>query len=131
MRNSVGMKFVRIPAGEFRMGSTGEVAFDDERPVTQVRISRGFDLGKYEVTQSEWQGVMGTNPSEFSGCGQCPVVEVSWEDAQEFIGRLNAMDRAGTYRLPTEAEWEYAARAGTTGDRYAAKPGRDRVVRRE
>ena len=112
------MEFVWIPAGEFRMGSTSSDARDWEQPVTQVRISRGFWLGKYEVTQSEWQGVMGTNPSKFSGCGQCPVERVSWEDVQEFIRRLNAVDGAGTYRLPTEAEWEYAARAGTTGDRY-------------
>ena len=118
VRNSVGMKFVRIPAGEFRMGSTSSEANSDEQPVTQVRINRGFWLGKHEVTQAEWQGVMGTNPSWFSGCGQCPVEQVSWNDAQEFIGRLNAMDGAGTYRLPTEAEWEYAARVGTTGDRY-------------
>ena len=86
--------------------------------MTQVRISRGYWLGKYEVTQAEWQGVMGTNPSEFSGCGQCPVEEVSWEDAQEFIQLANAATGGNRYRLPTEAEWEYAARAGTTGDRY-------------
>ena len=120
LREFDGMEFVWVPAGEFRMGSTSSEAYSNEQPVTQVRISQGFWLGKYEVTQAEWQGVMGTNPSEFSGCGQCPVEEVSWEDAQEFIRRLNAMDGAGTYRLPTEAEWEYAARAGTTGDRYAA-----------
>ena len=113
-----GMEFVWIPAGEFRMGSTSSEAYDSEQPVTRVRISRGFWLGQHEVMRSEWQGVMGTNPSGDSGCGQCPVEMVSWEDAQEFIGRLNAMDGAGTYRLPTEAEWEYAARAGTTGDRY-------------
>ena len=113
-----GMEFVWVPAGEFRMGSTSSVAAGAERPVTQVRISRGYWLGKYEVTQAEWQGVMGTNPSEFSGCGQCPVEEVSWEDAQEFIQLANAATGGNRYRLPTEAEWEYAARAGTTGDRY-------------
>ena len=113
------MEFVRIPAGEFRMGSTSPEADDDEQPVTQVRISRGFWLGKHEVTQAEWQGLMGTNPSRSNECGMdCPADSVSWEDAQEFIRRLNAMDGAGTYRLPTEAEWEYAARAGTTGVRY-------------
>ena len=119
VRNSVGMEFVSIPAGEFRMGSTSSEAAPWERPVTQVRISRDFDLGKYEVTQGQWEAVMGSNPSFFDACGlDCPVEKVSWEDAQEFIRRLNAMDGAGTYRLPTEAEWEYAARAGTTGDRY-------------
>ena len=115
-----GMEFVWVPAGEFRMGSTSSEADNDEQPVTQVRISRAFDLGKYEVTQGQWEAVMGSNPSSFKECGlDCPVESVSWEDVQEFIGRLNAMDGAGTYRLPTEAEWEYAARAGTTGDRYA------------
>ena len=114
------IEFVRIPAGEFRMGSTSSEANSlREQPVTQVRISRGFWLGKYEVTQGQWEAVMGSNPSYFSECGlDCPVEQVSWEDAQEFIWRLNAMDGEGTYRLPTEAEWEYAARAGTTGDRY-------------
>ena len=92
-----------------------------ERPVMQVRISRAFYLGKYEVTQGQWKAVMGNNPSYFKECGlDCPVERVSWEDVQKFIGKLNAMDGAGTYRLPTEAEWEYAVRAGTTGDRYAA-----------
>ena len=113
-----GMEFVWVPAGEFRMGSTSPEAHNDEQPVTQVRISRGFWMGKHEVTQSEWQRVTGTNPSEFFGCGLCPVEEVSWNDAREFIGRLNGRAGGNRYRLPTEAEWEYAARAGTTGDRY-------------
>ena len=113
-----GMEFAWIPAGDFRMGSTSSDASDLEQPVTRVRISRGFWLGKHEVTQAEWQAVMGTNPSRFSGCGRCPVEEVSWEDAQAFIGRLNARGEGTRYRLPTEAEWEYAARAGTSGDRY-------------
>ena len=113
-----GMEFVWIPAGKFRMGSTGSEAFDDEQPVTQVRISRGFWLGKYEVTQTEWEAVMGSNPSSFNGCGHCPVEEVSWNDVQDFISRLNAQEGREVYRLPTETEWEYAARAGTTGDRY-------------
>ena len=113
-----GMEFVRIPAGEFRMGSRSAQAGDNERPRTRVRISRGFYLGKYEVTQELWQAVTGTNPSRFSGCGRCPVEKVSWNDAQEFIRRLNARAGGTRYRLPTEAEWEYAARAGTVGDRY-------------
>ena len=113
-----GMEFVWIPAGEFRMGSTSAEADSDEQPVTQVRISQGFWLGKYEVTQAEWQAVMGSNPSGFSGCGRCPVERVSWEDAQAFTRTLNTQAGRAVYRLPTEAEWEYAARAGTTGDRY-------------
>ena len=113
-----GMEFIWIPPGEFRMGSTS-LRTPDAEPVTRVQISRGFWLGKYELTQADWQAVMGTNPSEFSGCGRRPVDSVSWNDVQEFIRSLN--DRAGGnyYRLPTEAEWEYAARAGTTENRYA------------
>ena len=96
-----------------------EEADNDERPLTRVRISRGFYLGKYEVTQAEWEAVMGSNPSRFTECGpNCPVEKVSWDDVQEFIRRLNATVGEERYRLPTEAEWEYAARAGTIGDRY-------------
>ena len=113
------MEFVRVPAGEFRMGSTSAEALGVEFPVTRVRISQGFYLGKYEVTQRQWQEVMGSNPSWFDECGpDCPVENVSWDDVQGFIGRLNAALGEERYRLPTEAEWEYAARAGTSGDRY-------------
>ena len=114
-----GMEFVGIPPGEFLMGSTSRDADDDEQPVTRVRITKGFYLGKYEVTQAEWQAVMGNNPSHFAGCALCPVERVSGEDVQDFIGRLNARSGGESYRLPTEAEWEYAARAGTTTDTYA------------
>ena len=113
-----GMEFAWIPAGEFLMGSTSAETFD-ESPVTRVRISRGYWLGRYEVTQAEWQAVMGTNPSHFAGCGSCPVESVSWGDAQAFVRQLNGQAGGNRYRLPTEAEWEYAARAGTSGDRYA------------
>ena len=113
-----GTEFVWVPPGEFMMGSTS-LADRNEQPVTRVRISKGFYLGKYEVTQDEWQAVMGNNPSFFSGCGNCPVEKVSWNDVQAFIEKLNARSREGRYRLPTEAEWEYAARAGTTTDTYA------------
>ena len=114
-----GMEFVWVPAGEFRMGSTSEEADADEQPLTRVRISQGFYLGKYEVTQAEWQAVMGSNPSWFDECGpNCPVEQVSWNNVQEFIRKLNVRAGGNRYRLPTEAEWEYAARAGTTGDRY-------------
>ena len=110
-----GVEFVWVPPGQFQMGSTSSEAFSPERPVTQVRISRGFWMGKYEVTQARWQAVMGSNPSRFTNCGgDCPVDEVSWEDVQEFIGKLNARSGGRPYRLPTEAEWEYAARAGTS-----------------
>ena len=116
------MEFVRIPAGSFVMGSPEdeEGRQSDERQ-HEVRISQGFWMGKHEVTQEEWELVMGENPSRFSACGwRCPVESVSWDDIQEFIRRLNEQESGSgyAYRLPTEAEWEYAARAGTTGARY-------------
>ena len=115
--NNLGMEFVRVPAGEFRMGSESGLADDDERPVTRVKISRAFYLGKYEVTQGQWEAVMGANPSDFKNCGRdCPVESVSWDDVQQFVGKLNGMEAGARYRLPTEAEWEYAARAGTRTD---------------
>ena len=114
-----GMEFVWVPAGEFLMGSTSEEAFTRESPVTRVRISRGYWLGRHEVTQAEWQAVTGTNPRTSPGAGAVPVETVSWDDAQEFIRSLNGRAGGSRYRLPTEAEWEYAARAGTVGDRYA------------
>ena len=116
-----GMEFVWVPPGEFQMGSTSRHAFSNEQPVTRVRLTRGFWMGKYEVTQAQWQSVMGSNPSYFTNCGDCPVQNVSRSDAQEFIRRLNARPGGGKYRLPAEAEWEYAARAGTTTDTYAGE----------
>ena len=115
-----GIEFVWVPPGEFRMGSTSRHADSDETPVTRVRISRGFWMGKFEVTQRQWQAVMGSNPSHFKNCGgDCPVEQVSWNEVQEFIGKLKARSGGLPYRLPTEAEWEYAARAGTETDTYA------------
>jgi len=87
----------------------------DETPVHRVRISQGFEIGKYEVTQAQWEAVMNSNPSSFKGAN-LPVEDVSWDDAKKFIGRLNARNDGYVYRLPTEAEWEYACRAGSTGD---------------
>ena len=120
--NSLGMEFVSVPAGSFVMGSPQD---EEGRHLSErqhgVRISQGFWMGKYEVTQGEWEAVMGTNPSYFNECGsRCPVERVSWYDVQEFIRRLNERESGNgyVYRLPTEAEWEYAARAGTTGARY-------------
>ena len=114
LRNALGMEFVRIPAGEFRMGSKDKDADADEKPVHTVRLTRAFYLGKYEVTQGQWQEVMGSNPSRFPGDANRPVEQVSWDDVQEFIQRLNAREGGTPYRLPTDAEWEYAARAGST-----------------
>jgi formylglycine-generating enzyme required for sulfatase activity len=106
------MEFVLIPAGTFMMGA--EDGESDERPVHQVTISRPFYLGKYEVTQAQWQAVMGNNPSLFQGDPKLPVEQVWWTDVQDFLRKLNAKEGGNRYRLPTEAEWEYAARAGST-----------------
>lgn len=111
-RNSLGMEFVYVPAGSFKMGSERIMLGED--PVHQVTIPNGFYMGRYEVTQAQWRAVMGNNPSTFKGCDQCPVETVSWNDAQVFISKLNARGGNYTYRLPSEAEWEYACRAGTT-----------------
>jgi formylglycine-generating enzyme required for sulfatase activity len=105
--------FVTIPPGTFMMGSgDGE---KNERPPHRVTLTHAFELQDTETTQSEWQAVMGTNPSQFRGADK-PVDSVSWNDAQAFITRLNAQDSGYHYRLPTEAEWEYAARAGAPPD---------------
>jgi len=113
---TLDLKFARIPAGQFDMGSNSSTSFD-QNPVHQVTISRVFELQKTEVTQAQWTAVMGSNPSHFRG-DSLPVEQVSWNDVQEFIRRLNAADRGKNYRLPTESEWEYACRAGSTGSQY-------------
>jgi formylglycine-generating enzyme required for sulfatase activity len=97
-----------VEGGTFQMGSnSGE---EDEKPEHSVTLS-SFNIGKYEVTQAQWNSVMGNNPSHFSGCDDCPVETVSWNDVQDFIRKLNAQT-GRNYRLPTEAEWEYAAKGG-------------------
>ncbi len=117
--NSAGMEFVLIPDGEFMMGSpSGESGADaDENPLHKVMIGEPFYLGKYEVTQEQWQKVMGNNPSHFKG-GRLPVERISWEEAREFIQKLNEIEKTDRYRLPSEAEWEYACRAGSSA-RYS------------
>ena len=98
---------VAIPAGSFEMGGT----FPDEIPRHRVTL-RAFSMGKTEVTQGQWRSIMGTSPSKFSACGDtCPVERVSWVDAQAFVKKLSAKT-GKQYRLPSEAEWEYACRAG-------------------
>ena len=94
------------------MGSTE--GHPKERPAHQVTISQPFYLGTYEVTQGQWEAVMRNNPSTFGGGPNLPVENVSWKNVQAFIEKLNMMEGGSTYRLPTEAEWEYAARAGMT-----------------
>jgi len=113
--NSLGMKFVYIPPGTFMMGSpSDEPGRYDNETQHRVTISKPFYMQTTEITQAQWKAVMGSNPSKFTDCGDdCPVEQVSWDDVQGFIKKLNQKGE-GTYRLPTEAEWEYAARAGTT-----------------
>jgi formylglycine-generating enzyme required for sulfatase activity len=113
--NSVGMKFVYISPGSFIMGSpSGEPERHPDEARHQVSLSKGFYLGMTEVTHRQWNDVMGNNPSAFNECGEdCPVESVSWHEVQKFIRKLNDMEEKSVYRLPTEAEWEYACRAGT------------------
>ncbi len=116
--NSIGMKLRLIPAGEFMMGSPGtESGRSDNEIQHRVSITTPFYLGVTEVTQEQYQKVMGSNPSKFKG-PQNPVEQVNWSDAVEFCRKLSAMPAEKTaghvYRLPTEAEWEYACRSGAT-----------------
>ena len=163
--NSIGMKLVLIPPGEFMMGSPKELIEEElkahgddqglgqwykerlagEGPQHRVRITKAFYLGRYLVTQEEYQRVVGNNPSEFSATGQhkdqvagqdtkrFPVENVSWGDAVEFCRKLSEMPEekaAGrTYLLPSEAQWEYACRAGSTG-RYSFSSARN-LIRKE
>jgi formylglycine-generating enzyme required for sulfatase activity len=110
--NAFDMEFVWIPAGEFQMGSSD--GYDNERPVHTVHIKEPFFMTKYPVTQGQWEAVMGNDPSHFKGDPQRPVENVSWHDVQAFLQALNQKEAGNAYRLPTEAEWEYACRASTT-----------------
>jgi len=110
-------KIVRITGGSFQMGSpTSEAGRDSDEKQHRVTV-KDFEIGQYEVTQAQWQAVMGNNPSYFQGCADCPVENVSWNDIQNYLEKLNRQP-GKNYRLPTEAEWEYACRGGVAGQRY-------------
>ncbi|MCC7504525.1 MAG: SUMF1/EgtB/PvdO family nonheme iron enzyme [Saprospiraceae bacterium] len=111
--NRLDYEWVKVRGGSFEMGCTGDQqdCSHDERPAHYVTV-RDFYIGKYEVTQQLWREVMGANPSHFQNCDDCPVEQVSWNDAQEFVRQINSRFPGSKYRLPTEAEWEYAARGG-------------------
>jgi formylglycine-generating enzyme required for sulfatase activity len=112
--NGETLRFVNVPGGEFRMGcSSGDTECeDDEKIVRRVSVDP-FEMSATEVTQEVWQAVMKKNPSDFTGTGR-PVEHISWQDAQDFLEALGQRRDGFSYRLPTEAEWEYAARAGQT-----------------
>ena len=118
VKNGISIDMVRVEAGTFTMGATAEMKdpFDWEKPTHQVTLTNDYYIGKYEVTQALWQAVMGNNPSYFKG-GNLPVEQVSWDDCQEFLSKLNSIT-GKKFRLPTEAEWEYAARGGKKSRGY-------------
>lgn len=129
--NSVSFEMIRIEGGTFMMGATaeqGSYAEDNEKPAHQVTLS-DYYIGKYQVTDVLWQAVMEDNPSHFKGDLQSPVVGVSWNDCQEFIKKLNHLTGM-TFRLPTEAQWEYAARGGnkSQGYKYSGSNNIDEVA---
>lgn len=119
--NSIGIRFQYIPEGTFLMGA--DAGQEDEQPVHEVEITEPFFMGIYEVTQGQWEVLMEENPSYFQG-RYLPVDSVTWHQVQRFIGRLNDKENTTLYRLPTEAEWEYAAR-GRTQTRYYFGDSRD------
>ena len=120
VKNGISIEMVKVEAGTFMMGATSEmeegIATDDEKPVHQVTLTKDYYMGKYEVTQALWKAVMGRKPSFFEG-DNLPVEWVSWNDCQKFISKLNKMT-GRRFRLPTEAEWEYAARGGKKSRGY-------------
>ena len=118
VKNGISIDMVRVKAGTFTMGATREMEnpYDDEKPIHQVTLTNDYYIGRYEVTQALWKAVMGNNPSKYEG-DNLPVEQVSWDDCQEFISKLNIIT-GKTFRLPTEAEWEYAARGGKKSRGY-------------
>ena len=118
VKGGVSIEMVKVEAGSFDMGATPEMKNpdSDEKPVHRVKLTNGYYIGKYEVTQALWKAVMGSNPSMFKG-DSLPVENVSWKDCQNFVSKLNSMTRR-KFRLPTEAEWEYAARGGNMSRGY-------------
>jgi len=126
------IEMVYVKGGCYQMGNTFPENIEDyptdELPVHEVCVN-DFYLGKYEVTQGQWKKIMGSNPSEESSCGDnCPVANISWHDAQNFISRLNTGNGGSKYRLPTEAEFEYAQRSGGRNERYSGGNNVDRVA---
>lgn len=129
MIEKIDAQMVYIKGGCFMMGSNAKdkEAYAEEKPVHEVCVS-DFYIGKYEITQGQWQAVMGSNPSKFSSCGtDCPVEQVSWNEVQDFINELNRLT-GKKYRLPTESEWEYACRSGGKNEKYSGTNDDQRLV---
>ena len=130
VKNGINIEMVKVEAGSFNMGATPEMKspYEVEKPVHRVTLTNNYYIGKYEVTQALWQAVMGSNPSHFKG-DALPVEQVSWKDCQKFITKLNRLT-GKNFRLPTEAEWEYAARGGnkSRGYRYSGSNTIDDVA---
>jgi formylglycine-generating enzyme required for sulfatase activity len=127
----LNLDMILVQGDTFTMGCTSEQGsdcYDSEKPSFNVTLS-DYYIGKYPVTQAQWKAVMGNNPSHFSGCDNCPVEYVSWNDIQEFLKKINQMT-GKNYRLPTEAEWEFAARGGVsaTATKYAGSNNIDEVA---
>ena len=120
-KKSFEPEMIFVEGGTFQMGSNSDES--DEHPVHSVTLS-AFNIGKYEVTQAQWTAIMGNNPSNFKGCDDCPVETVSWDDVQDFIRKLNAQT-GKNYRLPTEAEWEYAANGGKSSKGFTYSGSND------
>ena len=130
VKNGINIEMVKVEAGSFNMGATPEMKspYEVEKPVHRVTLTNNYYIGKYEVTQALWQAVMGSNPSHFKG-DALPVEQVRWKDCQKFITKLNRLT-GKNFRLPTEAEWEYAARGGnkSRGYRYSGSNTIDDVA---
>ncbi|MDY3272768.1 MAG: formylglycine-generating enzyme family protein [Prevotella sp.] len=118
VKDGISIDMARVEAGTFTMGATAEMKelYDDERPTHRVTLTNDYYIGKYEVTQALWQTVMGNNPSKFKG-DNLPVEQVKWKDCQKFLSKLNRIT-GKMFRLPTEDEWEYAARGGNKSRGY-------------
>jgi formylglycine-generating enzyme required for sulfatase activity len=112
--NGVPLEMISVPGGSFKMGSPDEVGNDNERP-QHIVIAPDFYIGKYQITQAQWEAVMDKNHSSFKGDSTLPAENILWSDAKKFCEKISQMT-GKAYRLPSEAEWEYACRAGTTGD---------------
>ena len=127
---ATGMEMIYVKGGCYQMGATADDcdANPEEKPAHEVCVD-DYYLGKYEVTQGEWKSVMGSNTAALSTCAgdNCPVDNVSWSDVQSFINKLNSRSSGSKYRLPTEAEWEYAARSGGKSEKFSGGNNVDSV----